>query len=51
MNLFRPGMLIYALWCLVALGAFAMANQDGYSAFAGGGRPTPHGFSSGPHHK
>ncbi|MEO6339227.1 MAG: hypothetical protein ABIO39_04225 [Caulobacteraceae bacterium] len=51
MNPLRPVVLLYGLWCLAALGAFAFANSDGYSAFAGAGRPTPQGLTSGPHHK
>ena len=51
MNLLRPQTLLYGAWCVVVLAAFAFANADGYSAFAGGGRPSPHGLGAGLHHK
>ena len=47
----RPLTLLYAVWCVVVLATFAFANAGGYAAFAGGGRPSPLGLSSGPHHK
>ncbi len=51
MNPFRPMMMLYAVWCIVVLAVFGLANNNGYSAFAGGGRSTPMGLNSGPHHK
>lgn len=49
----RPPQLIalYALWCAGVLAIFALANLDGYSAFATAGRPTPMVWAAGQHHK
>ena len=37
----RIAVALFAAWCVVVLATFALANANGYAAFASAGRPTP----------
>lgn len=47
----RPGVFIYALWCILIVGGFLAADYYGYSPFADGARAAGAVAAYGPQHK